>query len=77
MPISIRIRQNDANPTGSTTLCPAQKILILPEGHGVCVAELPLEPDEQPAETEEQVSRFLHVCAPPHSRKLFAHIFID
>jgi hypothetical protein len=48
----------------------AQKILILPKGHGVSVAELPLEPDEKPAEAEEQVSRFLHVCAPPHSRKL-------
>ena len=32
-----------------------------PENHGVRVAELPLEPDKQPAETEIQVTRLLQI----------------
>jgi hypothetical protein len=73
----IPIRQIDARSDRIHNNVPSIKILILPKGHGVRVAELPLEPDEKPAEAEEQVSRFLHVCAPPHNKKLFAQFFFD
>ena len=35
--------------------------IFVPERHGVGVAELPLEPDEEPAEAEKQVPRLFYI----------------